>query len=337
MNILIVHAHHEPKSFSSALRDRAVATFVRQGHTVEVSDLYAMKFDPVSDRRNFATVKDPEFLKQQQEELYATEKNGFAADIAAEMEKVLRCDLMIFNFPLWWFGLPAILKGWVDRVFAMGKMYGGPLLFENGIGKGKRALVCMTVGGPANMYDGYGLNVPLKHLLLPIQQGIFWFNGFAPLPPFVVHGPARKTEEERKGSLAEYENYLSHLDRLTPLIFPSTGQMESRSPTDRYSTGTDRYGRWMVEIRYLKQPDEIYRQTIKAEVARLAEMERDGKLLFSSIARLDDPDWTGWLLIREESREKVEALLETLPLRAYLQFKIHEALRPQLASKQERN
>lgn len=59
MKILIVHAHHEPKSFCSALARRAEATFTGQGHTVDFTDLYAENFNPVSDRRNFTTVKDP--------------------------------------------------------------------------------------------------------------------------------------------------------------------------------------------------------------------------------------------------------------------------------------
>jgi NAD(P)H dehydrogenase (quinone) len=124
MNILIVHAHHEPNSFSSALKDRAVATLTKLGHHVEVSDLYAMGFNPVSDRRNFTMVANPAYLKQQREETYAAEHDGFAPELVAEMEKVLHADLLIFNFPLWWFGMPAALKGWVDRVFAYGKMYG---------------------------------------------------------------------------------------------------------------------------------------------------------------------------------------------------------------------
>ena len=61
--------------------------------------------------------RDP-FFKQQQEELYADEHLGFAPEIEAEIQKLERCDLLVFSFPLWWFGLPAILKGWVDRVFA---------------------------------------------------------------------------------------------------------------------------------------------------------------------------------------------------------------------------
>jgi NAD(P)H dehydrogenase (quinone) len=325
MNILIVHAHHEPKSFCSALKDQAIATLTSKGHTVEVSDLYAMGFDPVSDRRNFTTVKDPEVLKQQQEELHALANDGFASDIAAEMEKVQRCDLMIFVFPLWWFGLPAILKGWVDRVFAMGKMYGGSMFFENGAGKGKRALLTITIGGSKTMYDGYGLNTPLETMLEPIHRGIFWFTGFMPLEPFLVHGPARISEEERKEALLSYARYLENLENVPQIVYPSTDQFQQRM-------GTDCYSRWMVEVRQTKQADEQYRQQIPAERIRIEELKREGKIVFSSFAKLDDPDWVGWLMIREQSRERVNALLETLPLHPYLDFKIHEALRPQPAS-----
>jgi hypothetical protein len=83
---------------------------------VQVSDLYGMRFDPVSDRRNFASVKNAEFFKQQIEEMHATEVGGFAPDVEAELRKMEWCDLMIWQFPLWWFGLPGILKGWVARL-----------------------------------------------------------------------------------------------------------------------------------------------------------------------------------------------------------------------------
>ena len=65
MRVLIVHAHHEPTSFNGALTRHAVEVLTAAGHETVVSDLYAMGFDPVSDRRNFTTVADPERLKQQ--------------------------------------------------------------------------------------------------------------------------------------------------------------------------------------------------------------------------------------------------------------------------------
>src|SRR5262249_32245074 len=78
MRVFIVHAHHEPQSFNGAMTREATAALTGAGHEVVVSDLYAMGFDPVSDRRNFTTVKDGERLRQQAEEAYAAEHDGFA-------------------------------------------------------------------------------------------------------------------------------------------------------------------------------------------------------------------------------------------------------------------
>ena len=85
MKTFIVYAHAEPRSFNGALFQTAQETLRAAGHTVVTSDLYAMKFDPVSDRRNFTTVKNPEFLKQQIEEMHATDVGGFAPDVEAEL------------------------------------------------------------------------------------------------------------------------------------------------------------------------------------------------------------------------------------------------------------
>ena len=100
-----------------------------------------MKFNPVSGRENFTTVKDPAFLKLQIEEMHATEHDGFAPDVQAELDKLFWCDVMIWQFPLWWFGAPAILKGWADRVLAMGKTCGGDRFYENGQFKGETRAV----------------------------------------------------------------------------------------------------------------------------------------------------------------------------------------------------
>jgi len=125
MNVFVVHAHPEPRSFSSALARTASETLSAAGHAVTVSDLYAAGFNPVSGRHNFVTVRNADYFKQQQEELYASENNGFAPDIEAEIGKLEAADLLVFSFPMWWFGMPGILKGWVDRVFPMGRVYGG--------------------------------------------------------------------------------------------------------------------------------------------------------------------------------------------------------------------
>src|SRR5690349_12012229 len=191
MRVFIVHAHHEPTSFNGALTREAVASLGAAGHEVVVSDLYAMGFDPVSDRRNFRTVQDPERLKQQNEESHASECDGYVGELQAEMDKLAWCDALVLQFPLWWLGLPAILKGWVDRVFAVGRAYGGGRYFSTGLLAPRRAMCSVTVGGPADAYSNVGAYGPLAAILRPIHHGILGFVGFTVVEPFVVHAPAR--------------------------------------------------------------------------------------------------------------------------------------------------
>lgn len=157
MNVLIVYWHPEPQSFNGALFRTAVSTLTAAGHQVKTSDLHARNFDPASSRQNFTSVKNADYLKVQLEEMHASKTNGFAPDIADEIEKLEWCELMIWQFPLWWFGLPAVLKGWVDRVFAMGRIYGGGRVYDKGVLRGKQAFLSLTTGGPAAGYASGGL------------------------------------------------------------------------------------------------------------------------------------------------------------------------------------
>jgi len=217
MRTFIVHAHHEPASFNGALTEAAVTSLRAAGHEVVVSDLYAMSFDPVSDRRNFTTVKEPGRLKQQDEEAYASDNNGFVPEIQVEMDKLAWCDALILQFPLWWLGLPAILKGWVDRVFAVGRAYGGGRYFSNGVFCSKRAMCSVTVGGSADAYSSYGAYGPLAPILFPINHGILGFVGFTVVEPFVAHAPARMQPEQRTALLAAYRKRLLSLGTASPI------------------------------------------------------------------------------------------------------------------------
>jgi NAD(P)H dehydrogenase (quinone) len=211
MNVLIVHAHHEPSSFNATLLRAAVSALREHGHEVEVSDLYAMRFDPVSDRRNFESMFDPARLRQQAEEAHASAGGGFAAELRAEMAKLARCDLLILHFPIWWLGMPAILKGWVDRVFAVGVAYGGGRAFATGAMRGKRAMCIVTTGGLAHDYDGSGNYAPIEQVLYPIHRGIFEFTGFDVLPPFVAYGPNRVAPAERAASVDALRERIARL------------------------------------------------------------------------------------------------------------------------------
>jgi NAD(P)H dehydrogenase (quinone) len=217
MNVFIVYWHPEPESFNHAMMETARKTFSDAGHAVRVSDLRAMGFDPVSDRRNFTTVHDAAFLKLQLEEMHATEHSGFSAELETEMRKLEWCDLMIWQFPLWWFGLPAVFKGWVDRVFAMGRTYGAGRFYETGVFGGKRALVSLTTGGPEDAYRRGGFNGDLDAILRPIHRGMLQFVGFQVLQPQVVYAPARMPESQRQEQLEGYASRLRNIDGEKPI------------------------------------------------------------------------------------------------------------------------
>jgi len=217
MKVFIVMAHPEPKSFNGAMFRAACDTFRRIGSEVKSSDLHAMKFNPVSDRRNFKTIKNPGYYKQQAEEMHATQNNGFAQEIEEEMQKLEWCDLMLWQFPLWWLGLPAILKGWVDRVFAMGRVYGASRMYEDGILRGKRALVSITTGAPGEAYRKGGFNGDIRAILRPIHRGILQFVGFDVLAPNIVYAPLRMDDDARQKHLKSFAERLEHIHEESPI------------------------------------------------------------------------------------------------------------------------
>ena len=212
MRVLIIFAHAEPTSFNGSMLRAGIAALTAAGHEVEVSDLYAMGFDPVSDRRNFVTIANPDELRQQAEEALASANDGFVPDLQVEMDKLAWCDVLVFQFPIWWLGLPAILKGWVDRVFAIGRAYGGGRWFEGGFFAGKRAMCAVSVGGLENVYSADGVYAPIEDVLYSVHRGIFAFTGFSVIEPFVVYGPGRINAVERAVYLEDYVERLLTLD-----------------------------------------------------------------------------------------------------------------------------
>lgn len=226
MKVLIVYAHPEPKSFNGALLREAVRVLESEGHEVIVSDLYAMNWNPCSDRANFTTVSDSDFLKLQDEEIYAGRHGGFAPDIQAEMDKLLACDALIFQFPMWWFSMPAILKGWVDRVLAAGVTYGGGRFYDKGVFRGKRAMLSLTTGGSEVSFAEDGLFGDIGSLLSPINHGVFRFVGFDVLPAFVAWQSARVGDEGRAAYLQSYGTRLRALWSDEPIAYPSLSDFD---------------------------------------------------------------------------------------------------------------
>jgi NAD(P)H dehydrogenase (quinone) len=208
MKTFVVLAHHEPSSFNAAMVNLCLSTLQEQGHEVKLSDLYAMNFDPVSDRRNFMQTANPDRLDQQAEERFASDGKGFEKLLQLEIDKLLWSDLVIFQFPIWWLGMPAIMKGWIDRVFAVGVAYGGGRWFDRGVLSGKRVMLSITMGGPEAAYSDRGIYGPIENILHPMHQGIFGFVGFDVIEPFIVYGPGRMGEQERAAALDSYRSRL---------------------------------------------------------------------------------------------------------------------------------
>ncbi|MGC4018163.1 MAG: NAD(P)H-dependent oxidoreductase [Muricomes sp.] len=213
MNVLIVYAHPEPKSFNGALKDLAVSTLTAQGHQVQVSDLYDMKFKCAADKADFTKCSNPDFLKYAVEQKHACASDGFVPDIKEEQEKLRWADFVIFQFPLWWYSVPAILKGWFDRVFASGFVYGAEIgRYDTGGLKGRRAMLSLTTGSPREAYTPLGMDGDIyEKILYHINHGMLYFSGMEPVQPFIAWTPSRDAGE-RKKYLEEYKTVLEHLE-----------------------------------------------------------------------------------------------------------------------------
>lgn len=195
MNVLLVHAHPESASVTRRLVRSALDVLSGQGHEVVQSDLYAMRWKAVFDAEDFPKRADPDRLSFVDESRHAYAGGRQTADVEDEQRKLRAADAVILHFPLWWFGMPAIMKGWIDRVWAYGLAYGyrgagNAYRYGEGGFAGKRALLAVAVGGPAIDYSPRGINGPLEQLLFPITHGTLFFPGMQVLPTFAVYGAA---------------------------------------------------------------------------------------------------------------------------------------------------
>jgi NAD(P)H dehydrogenase (quinone) len=219
VNVLIVFAHPEPRSFNGALRDVAVATLRADGHEVEVSDLYAAGFKAVADADDFALRADSTYLCIDLEQAAAQEAGTISPDIRAEQGKVARADLVVLQFPLWWFGPPAILKGWFDRVFTRGFGYRSGCKYDTGLMRGKRAMLSVTTGTSADTYAADGIDGGILDILWPIHNGLLRYTGFEVHAPNLVHMPHRMSDTERAAELQHYASLLHQIDDQPTLFF----------------------------------------------------------------------------------------------------------------------
>jgi NAD(P)H dehydrogenase (quinone) len=206
MQALIVYAHPEPTSFTAALKDTAVRALSAAGHRVEVSDLYGEGFNPVAGRHDFIAAADQARFHYQSEQLHASRTCGFSAELVREQARLQRADLVVLVFPLWWGGLPAIVKGWFDRVCAYGVVYADGKRFDQGFFVGRRAMLGVTTGGTLERFSSGGGYGPIREVLYPVQRCMLEYLGLEVMEPFVAYAAPRVDTDIRNDYLRSWES-----------------------------------------------------------------------------------------------------------------------------------
>lgn len=184
MKYLILYAHPNPKSFNHAILETVQAELQKAGKEVSVRDLYAQNFNPVLSANDLAGMM----------------QGQLQPEIKAEQEFVGSADLIVVIYPLWWAGMPAILKGYIDRVFTEGFAYSivGPDL--KGLLQGRKVLLITTTGAPQEMYEASGM---FKSIAQTTGEGIFQFTGMELIEHKYLCAIPYLTDADRKKMLEE--------------------------------------------------------------------------------------------------------------------------------------
>lgn len=235
MNLLIVYAHPEPTSFCAALKDEAVQTIRQAGHDAVVSDLYGEAFNPVAGRHDFLGSADATRFHYQSEQRHAADTGGFSPELEREQARVAAADAIIFLFPLWWGGPPAILKGWIDRVLAYGFAYVDGYRFDTGLFKGKRSLLCVTTGGTPARFSADGVYGEIDRVLWPVQRLTLDYMGLRAEEPFVCYGAPRVGDEGRAEYLRSWRGRIAEMMAKPPVsdATPATPVIDHAAPWTR--------------------------------------------------------------------------------------------------------
>lgn len=155
MHVFIVYAHPSKKSFTHNVFSKFIEGLVASDHTYEVSDLYAMEFKA-----------DMETVEYERESGREPDKE-VPEDVRIEQEKILRADILIFIYPVWWSDCPAKMKGWFDRVYTCGFAYEhGDRTQTKYNFKNKRALVICPAGHTAEHLEQIGIAESMRKVMI---------------------------------------------------------------------------------------------------------------------------------------------------------------------------
>ncbi|MGO1468453.1 MAG: NAD(P)H-dependent oxidoreductase [Tissierella sp.] len=189
MKHLIIYVNPDEKSFSHEIKEYVKNFSLDQGHEIEVRDLYKVNFNPVLSLK----------------ELQMLEKDELPKDVKKEQEYLEWADFITFIYPIWW-QIPAMMKGYFDRVFSYGYAY----ILEDDQPKGllpkKKVLKYNPMGTPRDIYEKNGLR---KAYEKAIDKGIIESTGLKIVDSILFGGNPRDHNSLRKKYLEELESSLN--------------------------------------------------------------------------------------------------------------------------------
>lgn len=189
MNHLVVFAHPNPKSFGKGIVDKIEEISKEKGDEIMIRDLYDIGFNPI--------------LKPT--DIVAFKEGNVPEDIKTEQEYVRIADIISFVYPVWWSGLPAMLKGYVDRVFSYGFAYEYTDEGPRGLLTEKRGLLFCTTGTSSEDYAKSGMHDSMRQVS---DQGIFKFCGIDVTNHAFFGAVPYVPDEIRYNYLIEVENII---------------------------------------------------------------------------------------------------------------------------------
>ena len=184
MKCLIIYAHPNIASFNHAIMETISEELKKSNKDFEVRDLYKIGFNPVLSA----------------EDLAAIQNGKVPNDIKTEQEHIRSSDTLIFVFPIWWSSMPAILKGYIDRVFSLKFAY--DITADGGIGllKGKKVFIVSTTGASKEDYDKMGA---FKMMNQSTDMAIFQFCGMEVIGHKYFSSVPNVSDQDRKQMLEE--------------------------------------------------------------------------------------------------------------------------------------
>ena len=176
MKHLIIYAHPNPNSLNGLLKNTVAELLKKKCNELVVRDLYQLNFNPTLSLDDMA----------------GQLKGIVADDVKQEQEFISWADCITFIYPIWWTGLPAIMKGYIDRVFSYGFAYRYDKGVQKGLLEGKQTVIINTHGKSNAEYEAVGMD---KALQLTSDKGIYTYSGLEIKRHFFFDRADRSTPE----------------------------------------------------------------------------------------------------------------------------------------------